>query len=81
MLLAERVTLSAEGAVPDAELRQMSRSNWLPLKSMIFASLSESFPEAYPVSVNSQTLRQNPECSTLRRKSQEGNWPAYCGLV
>ena len=27
---------------------------------MIVASLSESFPEAYPVSVKSQTLRQNP---------------------
>ena len=34
--------------------------NWLPLKSLIVASLSESFPEGYPVSVKSQTLRQNP---------------------
>ena len=47
----------------------MSRSNWLPLKSMIVASLSESFPEAYPVSVKSQTLQQNPQLA------QSANFP------
>ena len=38
--------------------RIMSRSYWLSLKSTVVASLSESFPERYPVSVESPTLRQ-----------------------
>jgi ATP-dependent DNA ligase len=38
----------------------MSRSNWLPLKSIIVVSLSEYFLEGYPVSAESQTLRQIP---------------------
>jgi hypothetical protein len=37
----------------------MSRSNWLPLKSIIVVSLSEYFLEGYPVSAESKTLRQS----------------------
>ena len=49
--------------------RIMSRSYWLPLKSTIVASLCGSFPERYPVSVESQTLRQSLFPSSVRPRS------------
>jgi magnesium-transporting ATPase (P-type) len=36
----------------------ISRSKWLPLKSIIVASPSQYLPEGYPASAESQTLRQ-----------------------
>ena len=49
--------------------RIMSRSYWLPLKSTIVAWLCGSFPERYPVSVDSQPLRQSLFLLAVRLRS------------
>ena len=49
--------------------RIMSRSYWLPLKSTIVASLCGSFPERYPVSVESRALRQSLFLLAVRLRS------------